>query len=420
MRINSIKKITLDIPESYYDISVDNHNNFIINNSIVAHNCFYHHGDSSLSNAIINIAQSFKNNAPLLEEDGQFGSLRSPDAGAPRYIGTKLSPYFKMIYQDFELLRLKEEEGYIIEPHYFLPIIPMVLINGGSGIAVGFATNILNRPVMDIIKSCISYLENDKVIEVEPRLNNFTGYYNQDEENHKKWYISGKFKRINTSTIHISELPPSMTYEKYENILEGLLEDKKIVSYDDKCSDDVNYVIKFKRSDLTMSNEELIKLLKLTESQTEIYTTLDEKGKLKIFEHPAEIIKYFLDFRLEYYVKRKKHMVSEVEKNIKNLANKSKFIKLIIDKKIIINNKPKSDIVDQIDKHDIDKLEGNYDYLLRIPLYTLSKEMVMKMLADIVLKKKELSELKKLNPKSMYVSDLNNLKKDITTYEKQR
>ena len=77
----------------------------------VASDAFYHHGDQSLSNAIINLAQKFKNNAPLLEEDGQFGSLRSPQAGAPRYIGTKLSPNFKLIYKDFELLEYKEEEG---------------------------------------------------------------------------------------------------------------------------------------------------------------------------------------------------------------------------------------------------------------------------------------------------------------------
>ena len=87
----------------------------------VASDCFYHHGDMSLSNAIITMAQRFKNNASLLEEEGQFGSLRSPQAGAPRYIGTKLSENFRLIYKDFELLNFKEEEGESIEPHYFLP-----------------------------------------------------------------------------------------------------------------------------------------------------------------------------------------------------------------------------------------------------------------------------------------------------------
>ena len=95
----------------------------------VASDCYYHHGDSSLSQSIINMAQKFKNNAPLLEEDGQFGSLRSPQAGAPRYIGTRLSENFRLIYKDFELLEYKEEEGEQIEPKFFLPIIPKCVLN---------------------------------------------------------------------------------------------------------------------------------------------------------------------------------------------------------------------------------------------------------------------------------------------------
>ena len=156
----------------------------------VASDAFYHHGDMSLSNAIINLAQKFKNNAPLLEEDGQFGSLRSPQAGAPRYIGTKLSPNFRLMYKDFELLNYKEEEGEIIEPKFFLPIIPTVLINGGSGIAVGFASNILNRDVKEIIDVCVRYLNGKKITTVKPSLIGFPytgctmGEYYRDQGKH--------------------------------------------------------------------------------------------------------------------------------------------------------------------------------------------------------------------------------------------
>ena len=107
----------------------------------VASDANYHHGDASLSSAIIGMAQSFKNSMPLLEEIGQFGSLRSPEAGAPRYISTKLNSNFKLLYKDFELLESRYEEGIEIEPDFFLPIIPTVLLNGSSGIAVGFATD---------------------------------------------------------------------------------------------------------------------------------------------------------------------------------------------------------------------------------------------------------------------------------------
>ena len=179
----------------------------------VASDCFYHHGDMSLSNAIITMAQRFKNNAPLLEEEGQFGSLRSPQPGAPRYIGTKLSENFRLIYKDFDLLKFKEEEGEVIEPEYFLPIVPTVLLNGSSGIAVGFASNILNRDIRSIIDSCLKVLSGKNPGGIKPSLNGFTGDYIQDTENHKRWIIRGKFVRANTSTVKISELPPSSSVE---------------------------------------------------------------------------------------------------------------------------------------------------------------------------------------------------------------
>ena len=266
---------------------------------LVADQAYYHHGNSSLENAIVTMAQKFKNNAPLLEEDGQFGSLRSTQAGASRYIGTKLSENFRLIYKDFDLLQYKEEEGQSIEPKYFLPIVPTILLNGSSGIAVGFASNILNREIKSIIDACAKVLAGKNPGEISPSLNGFTGDYIQDPENTKRWIIRGKFQKTNTSTVKITELPPSMTYEKYEDILDKLVEDRLIVSYDDNCKDNIDYTIKFTRSDLDkLDDEKLIKLLKLEEASTEIFSTLDEFGKLMIFENTSSIIKYFVRFRL--------------------------------------------------------------------------------------------------------------------------
>jgi DNA topoisomerase-2 len=380
----------------------------------VASDAFYHHGDMSLSNAIINLAQKFKNNAPLLEEDGQFGSLRSPQAGAPRYIGTKLSPYFKLIYKDFDLLKYKEEEGEEIEPHFFLPIIPTVLINGGSGIAVGFASNILNRDVKEIIEACQKLLLGKNITTIKPHLNGFLGDYIQDVENPKKWFIRGKFQRVNTSTVKIIELPPSLTYEKYEEILDKLVENKDIVSYDDNCKDNIDYTIKFTRADLEkLEDEKLIKLLKLEESETENLTTLDEFGKLKIFDSVDEIIKYFVSFRLTYYQKRKDFMLNKMQHDLKVLGNRGKFIKLILEGKIVVNNKSKEDIIKQIENFSLDKIDGDYDYLLRMPIYSLTKEMFEKLKDDFKLKKEEIEKLKLVNPKDVYLEDLSELRKKL-------
>jgi len=378
----------------------------------VASDCYYHHGDASLSNAIINIAQRFKNNAPLLEEIGQFGSLRSPQASAPRYIETKLSDNFRLLYKDFELLDYKEEEGESIEPRFFLPIIPTVLINGGSGIAVGFASNILNRNVRDIIDSCVKVLGGKRATEVNPSLNGFSGTYTVDPDNNKRWIIRGKFERLNTSTVRITELPPSMTYEKYEEILDKLVENKDIVSYDDNCKDNVDYTIKFTRVDLEKyDDDKLFKLLKLEESQTEIYSTLDENGKLKIFETVSDIIQYFVDFRLTYYHKRKDYMLSKLNHELKVLSNRGRFIKAILEEKIKINNVPKQQIIAQIEQIGLEKIEDSFDYLLRMPIYSLTKELFDKLKEDFKLKKDEIEVLKATDPKDMYLLDLSELKK---------
>lgn len=378
----------------------------------VASDVFYHHGDASLNSAIINMAQKFKNNAPLLEEDGQFGSLRSPQAGAPRYIGTKLSDNFRLMYKDFDLLNYKEEEGEKIEPEFFLPIIPTVLINGSSGIAVGFATNILNRDVKSVADACIKVLTEKKIEEIAPSLREFTGDFVQDTENHKRWIIRGKIERLNTSTVKISELPPSMTYEKYEDLLEKLCEAKEIVSYDDNCKDSIEYIIKFTRADLEKATDEkLMKMFKLEEASTEIFSTLDENGKLKIFETTSEIIEYFVNFRLSYYHKRKEFMLAKMNHDLKILSNRGRFIKAILDEKLKINNVSKALIIEGIIEMNLDKIDDSYDYLLRMPIYSLTKELFEKLKEDFTSKKMEIKKLEETDPKDMYLDDLNDLKK---------
>jgi DNA topoisomerase-2 len=380
----------------------------------VASDCYYHHGDNSLSNAIINMAQKFKNNMPLLEEDGQFGSLRSPEPGAPRYIGTKLNKNFRLLYKDFELLEYKEEEGEEIEPNYFLPIIPTILINGSSGIAVGFSSNILNRNPLDIINACELLLKGKKISEIKPYIPSFNGDYNQDTENKKRWIIRGKLQITNTTTVKISELPPSMTFEKYESILDELIEKKIIVSYDDNSKDNIDYTIRFTRETLSKYDEEkLIKILKLEEFETEIYSTLDENGKLKIFDSPDDIIKYFVIFRLSYYDKRKDYLLDKLKHELKILSNRGRFIKAILDGKLEVKNVAKEKIVKDIEAFGLDKIDDSFDYLLRMPIWSLTKEMYEKLKEDFKIKKEEIEILNAVDPKDMYINDLSELKKKL-------
>jgi DNA topoisomerase-2 len=203
-----------------------------------------------------------------------------------------------------------------------------------------------------------------------------------------------------------------MTYEKYEEILDKLVDNKDIVSYDDNCKDNIDYTIKFQRAVLEcIDDTAMIKLLKLEESSTEIFTTLDEFGKLKIFETSEEIIEYFTKFRLTYYDIRKQHTLDKLNRELKILSNRGRFIKAILDEKLKINNVSKTEIILSIESLGLEQIDDSYDYLLRMPLYSLTKELFEKMKQDFTAKKEEIKILESTDPKDMYLLDLSELKK---------
>ena len=382
----------------------------------VAAEAFYHHGNTSLESSMVGMAQKFKNSLPLLEGVGQFGSLRSPAAGAPRYISAKLHPNFRLLYQDFDLLENKIEEGEKIEPAFFLPIVPTVILNGTSGIAVGFATNILNRNPKDVVDACISTLNNKKMKVLAPWIQEFKGTFIRDLENPKTWKIKGQYQIINTTTVKITAIPPNYTYERYEEILNLLQEKGIITSYDDNSSETIEYILKFRRSvlnSLVSSEGKLERTLRLNTQETENLTTLDENGKLKIFDKAEDIVKHFVDVRLGWYQTRKDYLIDKTEKQLSLVTNKARFIKDIIDSKLKINNVPKEKIVTYLKTNAYDTVHGSYDYLLSMAIHSLTKERYEKLLLE-----KEgciiaLKTLKATDPKEMYLGDLKKLKLSI-------
>lgn len=380
----------------------------------VASDAHYHHGDGSLNGAIVGMAQKFKNSMPVLEEIGQFGSLRSPEAGAPRYISTKLHKNFRLLYMDFELLTSRYEEGNEIEPSYFLPIIPTVLLNGGSGIAVGFATNILNRNPLDLIDACIKELDGKKYKEPTPWYNGFSGECVKDP-NSNSWLFRGKYEVKNTTTLDVTELPPSMTYEKFDSHLISLEETRRLTGYDNNCKANVNYVLKFRREDLKSLQDasRLDRFLKMEEKQSENFTVLDETGNLKIFESATQIIQYFVKFRLTYYIKRKEYLINKLNQELLLLSNKAQFIKMIIDGKLQINNVPRKQIILALATANFDEINGSYNYLLSLPIHTLTKETYEDLLGDTHSKENELEFTKKQDTTQMYRDDLQELRKAL-------
>lgn len=384
----------------------------------IASDAQYHHGDTSLNAAIIGMAQSFKNSMPLLDSIGQFGSLRSPEAGAPRYISTKLNENFRLLYKDFELLTPRYEEGFEIEPEYFLPIIPTVLLNGSSGIAVGFSTNILNRKAEDLIDACLKSIDGKRFDEPLPWWSAFSGPVQKNTEvDTSTFQISGVIEVTNSTTVKITELPPSMTYQKFEAHLNSLQDKGVIQYYDDNCTKtEINYVVKMTRAELAsrIQKNNLMQTFKLTENETENLTCLDENGKLIIFKSVTDLINYFVRFRLGFYDKRKTFLLSQLEKANVKMSNRAKFIKLIIEGKLKINNRPKSEIVEDLDKLKFDRQEESFDYLLGMAIHSLTKEKYEELLNQIKENQKEIDLIKSQLPIDMYREDLKNLKKKLS------
>lgn len=381
----------------------------------VASDANYHHGDGSLNSAIIGMAQKFKNSMPVLEEIGQFGSLRSPEAGAARYISTRLHQNFRQLYMDFELLESNWEEGVEIEPDYFLPIIPTVLLNGSSGIAVGFATNILNRNPLELIECCLKELGGKPFLDPSPWYSEFNGSCSQNGENQASWTFKGKYEIKNTTTLHLTELPPSVTYEKFDTLLSSLEEDRHITEVINNCRSNIDYTIKFRREDLKRLEvgDKLDKLFKLEERQTENFTVLDEFGKIKIFTNASEIIKYFVKFRLAFYDKRKSYLLSKLSEKLNFLSNRARFIKDIVESRLKVNNVPRAEIIDYLTQGQFLQIEGGYTYLLSMPIYSLTMEKLKELLAQIAEVESEIKKIEARAPIDMYREDLTNLKKVI-------
>lgn len=380
----------------------------------IAADAHYHHGDGSLNGAIIGMAQSFKNSLPLLEEIGQFGSLRSPEAGAARYISTKLTGNFRLLYKDFELLENQVEEGNTIEPKFFLPIIPTVLLNGSSGIAVGFATNILNRNPLDLVDSCLKVLDGKKIGKLLPWWREYNGPV-ESVVGTNQYIMRGVYEVQNTTTVNITELPPSMTFQKYEAHLNTLQDRGTIVSYDDNSSNGINYTLKFARATLAelIGKGKLDQTLKMIETETENLTCLNEKGKLAIFEDITQVVEYFVKFRLSFYDKRKAFLIKKYGEELIYLSNRAKFIKLIIDGKLKVNNVPRKEIILYLQTADFDEVNGSYNYLLNMPIHSLTKETYEQLLKEVADIKSLLADIKKKDPTEMYREDLVELKKNL-------
>lgn len=299
----------------------------------------YVHGDASAHGAINLLAAPFKNNVPLIQGEGEFGSRIKPDGiGAPRYTEVKRSKAAEaFLYADLPNVPLtRNYDGSNWQPKYFLPLIPTVLLNGVTGVAVGFSTAILPHSLKDIVKATLDVLEGREPKFLMPTWDMYDVTVKNIAPN--KYEIEGKCEIIDTSTIRVTELPPGLSLDDFRERLIQMEADGKIQDFDDHSAERINVDVRLKRGTLkgTPATTETIDgkkfkipakkawtvkdcmdFLKLREKITERIVVIDwDNESIKTYDDPLDLIRDFVQFRLGVYVERYKRLQSEAEYEI--------------------------------------------------------------------------------------------------------
>jgi DNA topoisomerase-2 len=377
----------------------------------------YHHGETSLQETIINMAQNFvgSNNMNLLDPCGQFGSriLNGKDASSPRYIFTKLSKYSEVLFNDndFPILDYLNDDGQSIEPRFYVPTLPLILINGTEGIGTGFSTKIPSfNP--DDLKFCLEKLVKDdkyKIPELTPWYKDFQGYIEKTEKN--KWISYGVYEIIE-NTIKITELPIGECIENYKQFLEKMESDDRIITFKNNSTDSkINFEIKFKKETLNQWEYAgtLEKNLKLTSNinATNMHV-FNDKGEIVKMDTPEDIVYDFYRIRTEYHKLRKQNLEKQIKHDLDILESKVKFIKSIISEELIIFKRKKIDITKDLKKMKLYE-NPNYDYLLNMPVQTFSEEKIENLEESYNNKKVDYEKIVKTTIKDLWMDDLDKI-----------
>jgi DNA gyrase/topoisomerase IV subunit A len=275
----------------------------------------YLSGDMSASMAISMLAAPYVNNVPLIHGIGAFGTRVAPvdGIGAPRYTYVKKTAITDgLVYNDKDIIPLKDNyDGSVKEPEHFLPLIPLVLLNGVSGIAVGWSTEILPRNIKKLIAATQAALDGKEPKGLEPAYDYLNVGVKQLEDN--VWEISGSAKVIDTSTIQITELPPGVTLEAFKKRLNKMEDEDKIHSYTDKSTSEINILVKFKRGTVAgWSDDKAVDYFKMRQRVTERIVVIDWNGQsIRQYDSAATVVKEFVQWRLGWYTKRYQKMLDD-------------------------------------------------------------------------------------------------------------
>nr|XP_046233630.1 DNA topoisomerase 2-alpha isoform X1 [Scatophagus argus] len=426
----------------------------------VAEMSAYHHGEASLMMTIVGLAQNFvgSNNLNLLQPLGQFGTRLhgGKDSASPRYIFTMLSSLARLVFPpvDDNLLKYNYDDNQRVEPEWYMPIIPTVLVNGAEGIGTGWASKIPNYDIREIISNIHRMLNGDEPLPMLPSYKGFRGTIEQVMDN--QFMNSGEVAIIDSTTIEISELPVKSWTQTYkENVLEPMLNGTEkvpalITDFKEYHTDTtVRFVVKMAEEKLREAEAAgLHKVFKLQSPLTcNSMVLFDHVGSLKKYESVQDILKDFFELRMKYYVLRKDWLAGMLGAESAKLTNQARFILEKIQGTLVIENKPKKELIrmlqqmgydsdpvkawklaqekneEQMEEEEEEEAEKedtsgpDYNYLLSMPMWFLTKEKKEELCKQRDAKMTELNTLKRKTPEDLWKEDLAAFSEELEVFE---
>jgi len=374
--------------------------------AFVAEKSSYHHGEVSLADTIVKLANDYmgSNNINLLEPCGQFGTrlMGGKDASQTRYIFTKLTKQARKIFdpRDDAVLNYLDDDGRSIEPDFYMPTIPMVLVNGTEGIGTGFSCYVPPFNPKDIKDNIGRILDGKQVVPMRPWFKGFKGKVHKEDDT---WMMEGvwNWKGMN---IVVTELPPGRWTQDYKEYLEGLVEKKLIGGFtNNSTTEDVHFEIE------DYTGKDLLKDLKLRKTfrVSNMHLFHPTRGIHK-YSSPEEILKDFVELREDHYVKRKAHLIKVLETRATMCGYKSKFVTMVIEGDIVVFKRKKQELEAQL-AQTFPKIGGTYDYLLNIKTVQYTEESVKDLLKESKQAKEELEVMKNTSHVEMWKMDIKNM-----------
>lgn len=403
----------------------------------------YKHGEKSLEGAIVGMGQRFvgSNNLYLLHPSGNFGHRKQggDEHADGRYIFTYIEPIAHKIFrsEDESILKYIIDEGASVEPEYYHPIIPMVLVNGGHGVGTGFSTSVPQYNPLDICNNLLAKLDNRQMSEMDPWWYGYTGKVTRVEEGQYK--ITGSYKLVGNDVIKVTELPIRGLYcwtDKYIEYLNSLIKDGSkiadVISYCGNNSVDIDIV--FAPGELQKlikkGGDDIEKLLKLsTNMKVSNLYLYNDKHEITHYETPLDIMEEFYENRFNMYCERKKNYLKILKNQMEFLKYKAKFIGEVVDETIIIAKKSKDEIISKLVKKEYPKLHTDhnaseenksYTYLTSMQLFSLTSEKIEELNKEYQAKKSEYEIYNSTSEADLWTRELEEFKESYKQWLKLR